>query len=78
MQIYNMKFSSKMKLLFIVLFTALVMPASTYAAEYYLILSKRGTGLERIKISSLDECEDLGAQWSEVSNGHTFICLARE
>ena len=67
-----------MKPLIIGLLTALIMPASTNATEYYLILSKKGTGLERIEIKNLDECKQLGSQWSKVSKGHTFICLARE
>ncbi len=60
---------------FIALFA---MPIAAKAESYYLILSKRGTGLERIEMSSLDECNELGKQWSDVSSGHTFVCLESE
>ena len=54
------------------------LPTASGAESYYLILSKRGTGLERIEMADLDECNELGEQWSEVSSGHTFVCLQSE
>ena len=54
------------------------LPVWTGAESYYLILSKRGTGVERIEMADLDECNELGEQWSEVSSGHTFVCLQTE
>ena len=57
---------------FIALFA---MPIASNAEGYYLILSKRGTGLERIEMTNLEECNELGMQWSDVSSGHTFVCL---
>ena len=52
-----------------------VMPTFASTRSYYLILSKRGTGLERIEMATLDECEKLGKQWDQVSGGHTYTCL---
>ena len=64
-----------MKILFLPLIVALSIPMVAIAESYYLILSKRGTGLERIEMNDVDECEQLGKQWSEVSGSHTFVCL---
>ncbi|KGG22606.1 hypothetical protein EV11_0136 [Prochlorococcus sp. SS52] len=53
---------------------ALAIPVAS-AEEYYLILSKRGSGLERIEMANKVDCEQLGEQWSEVSGRHTYVCL---
>ena len=53
----------------------LALPSVAIAESYYLILSKRGTGLERIEMGDFDECEQLGKQWSDVSGTHTYVCL---
>ena len=64
-----------MKRFLLSLIILLAMPSFANARGYYLILSKKGTGLERIKMADLKECEELGEQWDEVSRGHTYICL---
>ena len=64
-----------MKILVLSLTFLLAFPTIASAKSYYLILSKRGTGLERIEMDGLLECEQLGKQWGEVSSGHTYVCL---
>tara|TARA_B100001250_G_C19589866_1_gene695895 strand:- start:349 stop:549 length:201 start_codon:yes stop_codon:yes gene_type:complete len=63
-----------MKLLLSVL-TIFALTPTINAEGYYLILEKKGTGLERIKMADKTECEDIGKEWSSVSRRHTFICL---
>ena len=68
-EIFKMKY-----LLVIVLFFVFLIKAVN-AKGYYLILEKKGTGLERIKMESKEECAKLGGQWSQVSHRHKFVCL---
>ena len=65
-----------MKLLLILpIIASTVFIYSAKAEGYYLILEKKGTGLERIKMTNKEECEQLGEQWGEVSSRHKFVCL---
>ncbi|WP_269622664.1 hypothetical protein [Prochlorococcus marinus] len=64
-----------MKKLVLVLLAMMAIPSIVKSDSYYLILSKKGTGLERIEMTDLSECEELGEQWSNVSGRHSFVCL---
>ncbi|KGG17400.1 hypothetical protein EV07_0839 [Prochlorococcus sp. MIT 0603] len=55
-----------------------VLPTAVLSENYYLILTKRGTGLERIEMDNKEDCDQLGKQWSEVSGSHTYACLQIE
>ena len=64
-----------MKFLLLSLLTFLVTPTSAIAESHFLILAKKGTGLERIEMDSVEECKELGEQWSAVSGTHSYACL---
>ncbi len=64
-----------MKPLLLSLLAFLIAPTTAIAENYFLILAKKGTGLERIEMKNLDECKELGEQWSAASGSHTYACL---
>ncbi len=64
-----------MKHIALALLAFLFFPTASIAENYFLILTKKGTGLERIKMTNLNDCKDLGEQWSSVSRKHTYVCL---
>ena len=45
------------------------------AEDHFLILTKKGTGLERIEMDNLEDCKELGEQWSAIARTHTYACL---
>ena len=64
-----------MKFLLLSLLSFLVTQTAAMAESYFLILAKKGTGLERIEMDNFEDCEELGDQWSSVSGSHTYACL---
>ena len=64
-----------MKFLLPSLLAFLVTPTPAIAEEHFLILAKKGTGLERIEMDDLEDCKELGEQWSAIARTHTYACL---
>ena len=64
-----------MKFLLPSLLAFLVTPTAAIAEDHFLILAKKGTGLERIEMNNLEDCKDLGEQWDAISKSHTYACL---
>ncbi len=64
-----------MKFLLLSILAFLITPTAAIAEDYFLILAKKGTGLERIEMDNLEDCKELGEQWSDIAKTHTFACL---
>ena len=64
-----------MKFLFPSLLAIIVTPTAVIAEDHFLILAKKGTGLERIAMDNLEDCKALGEQWSAIARTHTYACL---
>ena len=64
-----------MRFLLLSLLAFLVTPNAVIAKDHFLILAKKGTGLERIEMDNLEDCKELGEQWSATARTHTYTCL---
>ena len=64
-----------MRFLLLSLLAFIVIPTEAIAEDHFLILAKKGTGLERIKMDNLKDCKELGEQWSAIARTHTYACL---
>jgi len=63
-----------MKLL---LLAALALPTGVNAESYWLVLIGRqqGTALEKIEMQSMEECEEQGKIFDNLSGNYYYVCL---